>query len=234
MDVDPRHPERVGYQTGMLPARAAETMERVAGYVVPALHRDLLNCVRHVGYGDFEKPVRDLNGSARIAGCCVDLRRELRELFLHDAVIQFPIAIRPEDRGEQIRRELAGHDVAIGHRQRSAAPVTGRPWIGSGGIRTHAITRSIEMADGAAACRYCVDIHHRRAQAHSGHYGFEAPLEGARIMGDVRGCAAHVETDNPVVACRFGCACRTHNSTRRTGEDGILPLEQGRVRQTSA
>jgi hypothetical protein len=59
------HAERVGNPTGELTARAAEAVEHVFGDVVAALHRDLLDRVRHVLDGDLEEALGHLLRTSR-------------------------------------------------------------------------------------------------------------------------------------------------------------------------
>jgi hypothetical protein len=52
VNEDRLHAQRIGDQAGVLAAGAAEAVERVAGDVIAALHRDLLDGVGHVLDGD--------------------------------------------------------------------------------------------------------------------------------------------------------------------------------------
>ncbi len=59
MDQHLGHAERVGDETGMLAAGAAETVERVARYVIAALNRNLLDRIGHVLDRDLDEAVGD-------------------------------------------------------------------------------------------------------------------------------------------------------------------------------
>ena len=126
---------------------------------------------------------------------------------------------------EQLRVKRADHDVAVGDGQRPAAPVAGRAGIGSGGLRPDPEARAVERADRAAAGRDGVDIEHRRPQPHPGDLGLEAALEGAGIMGNVGGSAAHVEADHPLEAGHGGGAHRPDHAARRPRKHGVFALE---------
>ena len=78
MDQHLGHAERVGDEAGVLAAGAAEAVQRIAGHVVAALHRNLLDRVRHVLDRDLDEAVGDLLG--RFAA---DLFGESGEGFLH-------------------------------------------------------------------------------------------------------------------------------------------------------
>ena len=132
-----------------------------------------------------------------------------------------------------VRLDLAEHDVGIGHGQRPAAPVAGRPGIGPGAVRPDAVFRAVEMQDRAAAGRHRVDLHHRRAHAHAGDQGLERPLVFAGIVGDIGRRAAHVETDQLPEAGHFGRAHRADDAAGRAGQDRILALEAARVGQAA-
>ena len=60
MDEHAGHAERVGDKAGVLAAGAAEAVERIARHVIAALHRDLLDRVRHVLDRDLDEAVGDL------------------------------------------------------------------------------------------------------------------------------------------------------------------------------
>ncbi len=60
MDQHRLHAERIGDQAGMLPAGAAEAVERIARHVIAALHGNLLDRVRHVLDRDLDEAVGDL------------------------------------------------------------------------------------------------------------------------------------------------------------------------------
>ena len=54
------HAERVGHEAGVLAAGAAEAVQRIAGDVVAALHRDFLDRIGHVLDRDLDEAVGDL------------------------------------------------------------------------------------------------------------------------------------------------------------------------------
>ncbi|MCY1309723.1 hypothetical protein D9M70_598460 [compost metagenome] len=70
-----------------------------------------------------------------------------------------------------------------------------------------------------------MDQHHRRTHPHAGDFRLEGALVFAVEMRNVRGCAAHVETDDPVEAGRFTGLGETDDAAGRAGEDSILALE---------
>jgi hypothetical protein len=83
--------ERIGDEAGMLAAGAAKGVQRIAGDIIAALDRDLLDRLGHVGDGDLDEAVGDLLGRAAIA----DLASERCELLAH---------------GRDIERLVAGRD----------------------------------------------------------------------------------------------------------------------------
>ncbi len=73
MDEHRLHAQRIGHQTGVLTAGAAEALQREARRVVALLHRDLLDRVRHVGDGDPQEALRHLARRALLSGRRRDL-----------------------------------------------------------------------------------------------------------------------------------------------------------------
>ena len=198
MDEDPGHAERVGDQTGVLSAGAAEAAKRVLGHVVAALDRYLLDRARHVLDRDLEEAVGDLDGRTFIAGPRLDLAGERGELLLHHFAVERLGPVGAEHPGEELGPDLAEAEIGVGHRQRPGAAIAGRPRIGARRIGADPVARAVEMEDRAAARRHRVDAHHRRPHAHAGDEGLEGPFVLAVEMGDVGRGAAHVEADDLV------------------------------------
>ena len=234
MDEHARHAQRVGHETGVLSACAAETAQRVLGDVVAALHRDVLDRVGHVLDRDAQETVGDLLGRARLPLRRGNLRRERRKLRPDHVGIQRGVAVGAEHLGKEFRIELAHHHIAVGHRQRSAAAIGGRPGCGARRFGSDAEARAVERADRTAAGGDGVDAHHRRAQAHAGDFGHERAFILAGPVRDVGGRAAHVETDDPIEARLPRDLDRADDATRRSGQDGVLALEEIRIGQAAA
>ena len=222
VDQNGLHAERVGDQTGMLAAGAAEAGQRVAGDVVAALDRDLLDRVGHVLDRDGDVALGHFFRAAAVA----DLRRHLGEGGVHRVGIERGILLRPEDRGEEFGIDLAEHEVGVGDRQRSAAAVAFGAGIGTGAVRADPEARAVEMKDRPAAGGDRVDQHHRRAHAHARDLGLEGAFILAVIVGDVGRGAAHVEADHLVEAGHLGGFDRTDHAAGGAREDRVLALEQ--------
>src|SRR6201984_87202 len=133
----------------MLAAGAAEAVERVARYVVTALHRDFLDRVRHVLDRDLDEAVGDVFARAAIA----DLAGELGKSRAHPVGVERQLLLRTENLRKEIRHQLADKDVGVGERERPAAAVTLRAGIGAGAVRPDAEARAVGMRDRAAAPR---------------------------------------------------------------------------------
>ena len=232
MHEDRLHPQLVRHQAGMLPARPAEALERVARGIVPLLDAHLPDRMRHVGHRDAQEALgHGARVHLRLAGRRRDLSGQRSELLPHHPGIQRLAAIRPEDRREVLRLHLAGHDIRIGDGERSAAPVAGRPRHRPRAFRPDAEARAVEAQPRAAARRHRVDRHHRRAHPHARHLGFEGALELPRIERHIRAGAAHVEADDAVEARHGGGARRADDAARRAGQDRVLALEASRIGQ---
>ncbi len=216
------HAQRVGDQAGVLAAGAAEAVERVAGHVVAALHRDLLDRVGHVLDRDLDEAVGDLFGLTAVA----DFLRQIGEGVAHGVRVERQVLRRAENPREEIRDQFADHHIGVGDRQRAVAAVALRPGIGARRIRTDAKAGAVEMQDRAAAGGDGMNEHHRRAHAHAGDFGLEGALVFAVEMRDVRRCAAHVEADQPVEAGLVPGLRHADHAARGSRQDRVLALEQ--------
>ncbi len=231
VDQDLGHAERVGDEAGMLAAGTAETVQGVAGDVVAPLHRDFLDRVRHVLDRDLQIAVGDLDRTSAIAGGVVNLLCQRLELLVHRRGVKRRVLMRTEDVGEEVRLQLAEHDVAVGHRQRTAATVAGGAGIGARALRPDPVAGSVEETDRAAARRDRVDHHHRRPHAHAGHQRLEGALVFAVVVSHVRRGPAHVEGDDALEP-RLGRGLdRADDAARGARQDGVLALKQMGVGQ---
>ena len=101
-------------------------------------------------------------------------------------LVERPGAVRPEHAREERRPQLAGHQVAVGHRERPALAVAGRAGVGAGAARPDAVAAVLEGADRAAAGGDRVHAQHRRAQAHAADHALVAALVARRRSGSRR------------------------------------------------
>ena len=221
MDQHLGHAERVGHEAGVLAAGAAEAVQRIAGDVIAALHRDFLDGVRHVLDGDLDEAVGDL--FRRFAA---DLLRQFGERGFHRAGVERLVLVRAEDLREEIGDQLADQHIGVGDGERPAAAVAFRAGIGAGGIRADAKARPIEVQHRAAAGRDRVNEHHRRAHAHARHLGLEGALVFAVVVRHVGRGAAHVEADQMGEARLASGLGHADHAAGRAGQDGVLALEQ--------
>jgi len=157
------HAERVGDQAGVLAAGAAEAIERVARHVIAALHRNLLDRIRHVLDRDLDEAVGDLFAAAAAA----DHLRHRGEGRAHRVGVERLVLDGSEYFRKEIGMSLPTMTLAVGHGERAAAAIAFRSGIGAGGIRPDPKPRAVEMQDRAAARRYRMNEHHRRAHAHA-------------------------------------------------------------------
>ena len=206
----------------MLATGPAEGIEQVARDVVAALHRDLLDGVGHVLDGDGQEALGHL---ARIA-ILAERRRHGLELLGDDAGVQRLVAARPEHGREQLRLQLAEHDIGVGHRQRPALAVGRRSRMRAGRIRAYLEAALVEMQDRAAAGSHRVDAHHRRADTHARDFRIQRPLVGAGIVGDIGRGAAHVEADDLFLAGQARGFGHADDAAGRARQDRILALEE--------
>ena len=222
VDQHALHAERVGHQAGVLAAGAAEAIERIARHVVAALHGNFLDRVRHVLDRDLDKTVGDLLAAAAVA----DLLCHRCEGGAHGVGVKWLVLRRAEDFGKEIRDKLADHHIGVGHGERAAAAIAFWAGIGAGGIRADAKPRTVEMQDRAAASRYGMNKHHRRAHAHTGDFGLERAFVLASKMRHVGRGTAHVEADEPGETRSPAGLRHADDAGRRTRQDRILAAEQ--------
>ena len=132
MHKHPRHAKCISDQTRMLAARAAKTLQRVAGHVIAARNRNLFYGVGHLLHGNVDKAF------SHIFCAAPGLQRQFIEFAAHRLITQRFICIGTEHFGKVTRLQLADEHIRIGHRQRAAAPVARRPRIGAGALRPDA------------------------------------------------------------------------------------------------
>ena len=233
MDEHARHAQRIGDQAGVLATRAAEAVEGVFGHVVTTLDRDLLDGMGHVVDRDPEKPVRHLDGCARVSGRIGNFLRQPPEPVPHDVGVQRLVAVGAEQPRKEARLDLPDHHVGVGHCQRPAAPIARGSGIGSGGIRPDPVPRSVEVQDRAAARGHGMYLEHRGPHAHAGNQCLEGAFVLAPEMSHVGGSAAHVEADDPVEARQGRGLHGTDHAARRPGQDAVLAAEVVCVRETA-
>lgn len=144
------------------PPAPPEARQRIGANVVTARHGDLLDRIRHIVDRDRHKPFGNRQRIEALPGRRLHFVSKPQEFFLDDVHLEGQITLRTEYLGKHPRLKLSRHDVAIGDRQRTATTITGRPRIGSRRFRTHPKAIAIEAADGAAAGRHRMDVHHGR------------------------------------------------------------------------
>ncbi len=223
-----RHAQRIRHQASVLAPSTAKTLQRVAGHVVAARHRDFLDGVGHLLHGNGNKAFG--HGLGRAPG----LLRQGSEVRAHHLVVERFVGMRPKHFGEVTRLHLADHHVGIGHRQRAASAVAGRAGVGTSTLGPDTKARAVKAEEGAATRSHGVDAHHGRAHAHTGHGGFELTLEGTGKVAYVGGSAAHVKADHLVLPRQRGGARHAHDAPGRPAQDGVLALKSVRIGQPAA
>src|SRR4029079_18495644 len=128
----------------MLATGPAKAIERVARDVIPALHGNLLDRVRHVFDRDLDESISDFYVFA-----ATDLLRKVDERITDGVRVEREVLCRAENLRKEIRNELSNHHVGVGDCQWSIAPVAFGPGICAGRIRPDAETGAIEMQDRA-------------------------------------------------------------------------------------
>ena len=159
--MDSRHTERVGDQTSVLSARAAEAGEGVGRHVVTAGNGYFLDGIRHVFDGDPEEAFRHVFGGPAAA----DPFRQFGKARANDFDIEGRVLGWPEDAWEQIGLKLSQHEVGVGHGQRPTTAVGSGAGTGARRVRANLKAPVLIMKHGASASGDGVDAHHRHAHA---------------------------------------------------------------------
>src|SRR5579884_254868 len=218
MDEDPLDPQGIRHRAGMLSPSAAEACERIARHVMPSCDGDLPYCRSHVVDGYLEKALRNFiasSGAPKLIGNLLQATR-------CSVTIKRLITTRPKDSGELRGVNTPKEQIAIGHRQRAASTITGRPRICAGTFGSDPETHAIEAADGAAARGNRVDLHHRRPDPNTSDEALIGKLEGSRVMRDVGRRSAHVEADQPIAAMRLARGNHSNDAPCRARKNCIL------------
>ena len=219
----------------MLAAGAAEAAQRVLGDVVAALHRDVLDRIRHVRDGDLEESVRDFLRRARRARSSRATSAASAANFARTTAASSGWSpAGPNTRGKSAGIELADHHVAVGDGQRPAAPVRRRAGIRAGRFgpdaKARAVERQIEPPPAATVWMRIIGAR----EPHAGDLGDERALVLAGVVRDVGRRAAHVEADDLVEAREPRNLDRADDAAGRTRQDRVLALEAMGVGQPAA
>ena len=73
-----------------------------------------------------------------------DVARQRRETLAHDRRVERLVAARAEHFWKEVGDELAGHQVGVSDRERTAAAISGGAGIGAGGSGADAKARAVE------------------------------------------------------------------------------------------
>src|SRR6185312_1602340 len=165
MDEDRLHAERIGDETGMLPAGAAETVETVAARIIALGDRDFADRIGHVLDGNADEAIRDLlrrlaDGAGEVGERCADRN-----------LVKRRVAFCTEQAGKILAVQLSHHDIGVGDGERTAAAITQRTRIGAGGVRPDAKACAVIVQGRAAAGRHRVEREHRRSKPDAGDLG---------------------------------------------------------------
>ncbi len=223
--------EQIGDRTGMLACRAAEAEQAKARGILAVLQGKFADgvchaCASHLQEGGGERLHRVVE-----PGLGARDRHELREPCTRRAGIDRFVARRAEHVREMRGRNAAEHDVAVGDRGRSTAPIAGRPRVGARRGGAHLQAAIGKTQDGAAARGDGRDVDHRRLQPDAINFGCKAARDRARGEADVGRRAAHVETDQSSSA--GGAASRDHadHAPRGTRQHAVHAAEASGIDQ---
>ena len=218
---------------GVLPAGAAETLQRVAAHIVAAHHGNALYGIGHAAHGNLQRTRRRLLRTDRAAGGAGHALRQFSEASRDDVAVQRLVRPGAEYARKEFRLNAAQQDIRVGDGQRACAPIARGSRVGGRGLRTHTQARAIEADDRAAPRRDAVNAHHGRANPDTADFGIESALVLTRIVADIGGSAPHVEADEFAMAGGLGGAHHADDAAGRTGQNRILALEMIRLGQSA-
>src|SRR5262249_54073070 len=159
-----------------LPSCPTEANQRIVRNVITLLDAYLLDCIRHILNGDRDEAAGNFLGGAHVPGFLSYLSGKRLEQLCSNAGINRLVAVQTEDFWKRVSLNPPKKYIAVGHGQRSAVSITGRPRIGPGRLRTNTVATSIKPTDRAATSGDSVYGHHRRPQAHPGNFCIEHAL----------------------------------------------------------
>jgi hypothetical protein len=231
MDHQLAHAQGVGHQAGVLAARPAEAGQDILRHVVAALDRDLPHGLGHVFHGDGHEALGDLDGRHHLAGRRQDLGRQGLELRRDHVPVQRLVGVRAEHRRKEVRRQLAQHDVRIGHGQGPAPAVAhrGRDWRRPNPDQPGSASRRtcrIEPPPAATVWMFIIGARMRTP----GHHGLVGAFILAREM-----TATSVEVppmSKPITRSKPASDGRLRHGDHpagRAGEDRVLAPEEPRA-----
>ena len=206
----------------MLPARTAESVERVAGDIIAAGNRDLLDRFGHIGNRDTDKSVGHFFRRSAVA----DQFSQFRETCMNTFTIEGLILMSTENHREKIWIEFPQHHICIGNGKRSTAPVAGRSRICACRVRADAKAGTVIMQYRATTCCHSMHQHHGRAHADTRNLSVESAFIFTTEMRDISRGAAHIKADHAIKPCFFTGFSQRNNTTGRTGKNSILALKQ--------
>ena len=233
MNKDLGHTKGIGNLTGMLTTSTAKALQDIVADVIAALHGNLFDGVCHVFNSNTQETFGDFFGCADLTGVFFDIGRHVFEALADGFGIQRFVTFGAKNIREEVRLDLAQHDVDISHRQRTATTIGRRPRICTGTVRANAETCTIKVQDRPATSRNRVDFHHRCTHAHTGNLGFEVAFVFAVIVRNIGRCAAHIKTDDLFVAIHFCGTDHADNPASRPRQDRVLALELDGIGQTT-
>ena len=230
MDQHGGHAERVGDQAGVLAAGAAEAIERVAGDVVAALHRDLLDRIRHVLDRDAQKAVRDLLRPSDRRPPPSPAPRIFSPRPRRRAAGPAPAQKSSERNPGSACRPSHWHRSPTAGRRGGSRPAPDRRRQESGPTRKRAPSKC-RIEPPPAATVWMSIIGARMRTPATSVSNVRSYVAGE--MRHVGGGAPHVEADQALEARRAAALDHPDHAARRPRQDRVLALEQLGCRQAA-
>ncbi len=209
-------PEHIRHQAGMLPARTAEALQRVARSTSwPRITEMRFTALAMLPTAISQRRRSDfLRADGAAGGACHALRQLGEALAQRHSRSSDSLPLGPNTRGKNARLNAPEQDVGVGDGKRPAAPITCRSRVGARRFGAHPQPRAVEPNDRPAAGGDAVNAHHRRANPHPAHLGIKGAFVLAGKMAHIGGGAAHVEADQ-LARARAPARCAPCRRSRR-------------------
>ena len=139
MQQDGFDTKALGHAAGMLAARAAEAIQKIALHIMAARDGNFLDRLRHMFNGDIEKTFCDIFNAAPV----IHVAGHRRKAATGCVRVKGCVLIGAENCRKIVRLQTAEAGIDIGDGERAAAPITGGPRIGAGRFRADPKARAV-------------------------------------------------------------------------------------------
>ena len=206
---DPLHIEQLGDLADMLTGCSSETDQRMLTGIGSLLDADGSYSRSHLFVGDSSQAVYESLAVHRFKQAIApNLFEQFGQTLLGSCPLQ-------RDR-KGLWVDPSFEQVQVGNRQRSAAAITSRPWIGSCTFGTDAKLDTVKVTDATTSRGHGVDRQGWNRHSNPGFDRLMLKLQSAIDAADIGRGASHVESDQLRRTALFGDGLQSHRASGRT------------------